>query len=301
MSAKEVIAEQFETNRSHLRAVAYRMLGSLNEADDAVQEAWLRLSRSESGDIQNLGGWLTTVVARVCLDMLRSRKARSEETLETQAAEPVAATGTGVDPEQEAILAESVGLALLVVLDTLAPAERLAFVLHDMFAMPFEEIAPIVGRSGDATRQLASRARRRVQGADRVRQRGLPLSELAGQREVVDAFLAAMHAGDFEGLIAVLDPEVVVRAESAEGVREIRGARNWAKGALAYQARFRDAQFARFMQPALVDGAVGIILAPGGKLSRALRFTIADRKIREVEIIVNPERLRALDLAVLSE
>jgi RNA polymerase sigma-70 factor, ECF subfamily len=301
MSAKEVIAEQFETNRSHLRAVAYRMLGSLNEADDAVQEAWLRLSRSESGDIQNLGGWLTTVVARVCLDMLRSRKARSEETLETQAAEPFAATGTGVDPEQEAILAESVGLALLVVLDTLAPAERLAFVLHDMFAMPFEEIAPIVERSGDATRQLASRARRRVQGADRVRQRGLPLSELAGQREVVDAFLAAMHAGDFEGLIAVLDPEVVVRAESAEGVREIRGARNWAKGALAYQARFRDAQFARFMQPALVDGAVGIILAPGGKLSRALRFTIADRKIREVEIIVNPERLRALDLAVLSE
>jgi RNA polymerase sigma-70 factor, ECF subfamily len=301
MSAKEVIAEQFETNRSHLRAVAYRMLGSLNEADDAVQEAWLRLSRSESGDIQNLGGWLTTVVARVCLDMLRSRKARLEETLETQAAEPVAATGTGVDPEQEAILAESVGLALLVVLDTLAPAERLAFVLHDMFAMPFEEIAPIVGRSGDATRQLASRARRRVQGADRVRERGLPLSELAGQREVVDAFLAAMHAGDFEGLIAVLDPEVVVRAESAEGVREIRGARNWAKGALAYQTRFRDAQFARFMQPALVDGAVGIILAPGGKLSRALRFTIADRKIREVEIIVNPERLRALDLAVLSE
>jgi len=277
------------------------MLGSLNEADDAVQEAWLRLSRSESGVIQNLGGWLTTVVARVCLDMLRSRKARLEETLETQAAEPVAATGTGVDPEQEAILAESVGLALLVVLDTLAPAERLAFVLHDMFAMPFEEIAPIVGRSGDATRQLASRARRRVQGAERVRERGLPLSELAGQREVVDAFLAAMHAGDFEGLIAVLDPEVVVRAESAEGVREIRGARNWAKGALAYQARFRDAQFARFMQPALVDGAVGIILAPGGKLSRALRFTIADRKIREVEIIVNPERLRALDLAVLSE
>ena len=301
MSAKEVIAEQFEANRSHLRAVAYRMLGSLNEADDAVQEAWLRLSRSESGDIQNLGGWLTTVVARVCLDMLRSRKARSEEGLETQATEPVATTGKGVDPEQEAILAESVGLALLVVLDTLAPAERLAFVLHDMFAMPFEEIAPIVGRSGDATRQLASRARRRVQGADRVREGGLPPSELAGQREVVDAFLAAMHAGDFEGLIAVLDPEVVVRAESAEGVREIRGARNWAKGALAYQARFRDAQFARFMQPALVDGAVGIILAPGGKLSRALRFTIADRKIREVEIIVNPERLRALELAVLSE
>jgi len=300
MNANEMFAVQFEANLSHLRAVAYRMLGSLSEADDAVQEAWLRLSRSESSDIQNLGGWLTTVVARVCLDLLRSRKARSEETLETQMAEPVAKTGIGADPEQEAILAESVGLALLVVLDTLAPAERLAFVLHDMFAVPFEEIAPIVGRSADATRQLASRARRRVQGAERVREGGLHSSELAGQREVVDAFLAAMHAGDFEGLIAVLDPDVVVRAESPEGVREIRGARNWAKGALAYQARFRDAQFARFMQPALVDGAVGIVLAPSGKLNRALRFTIADGKIREVEIIVNPERLRKLDLAVLN-
>lgn len=299
MSGKELLAEQFEANRGHLRAVAYRMLGSLNEADDAVQEGWLRLSRSDSGDIQNLGGWLTTVVARVCLDMLRSRKARSEETLETQGAGPVAKTESGADPEQEAILAESVGLALLVVLDTLAPAERLAFVLHDMFAVPFDEIAPIVGRSEDATRQLASRARRRVQGADRIRDGGFHSSELAGQREVVDAFLAAMHAGDFEGLIAVLDPEVVVRAESSEGVREIRGARNWAKGALAYQARFHDVRFARFMQPALVDGAVGIILAPAGKLNRALRFAIANGKIREVEIIANPERLRQLDVAVL--
>ena len=298
MNANQMIAAKFEANRSHLRAVAYRMLGSLSEADDAVQEAWLRLSRSESNDIQNLGGWLTTVVARVCLDLLRSRKARSEETLETRMAEPVAKTGPGSDPEQEAILAESVGLALLVVLDTLAPAERLAFVLHDMFAVPFEEIAPIVGRSEDATRQLASRARRRVQGSDRVRRSALHPSELAGQREVVEAFLAAMHAGDFEGLIAVLDPEVVVRADGPGGVREIHGARNWAKGALAYQARFRDAQPARFMQLALVDGAVGIILAPSGKLSRVLRFTIADRKIREVEIIVNPERLRKLDLAV---
>src|SRR5215468_2159708 len=303
MSGNEWMAEQFEANRGHLRGVAYRMLGSLSEADDAVQEAWLRLSRSDTSKVQNLAGWLTTVVARVSLDMLRSRKAKAEEPLEEEGAEPVPTETAierkaGSDPEQEAILAESVGLALLVVLDTLAPAERLAFVLHDMFAVPFEEIAPIVGRSEDATRQLASRARRRVQGSDRVRRSALHPSELAGQREVVEAFLAAMHAGDFEGLIAVLDPEVVVRADGPGGVREIHGARNWAKGALAYQARFRDAQPARFMQLALVDGAVGIILAPRGKLSRVLRFTIADRKIREVEIIVNPERLRKLDLAV---
>jgi len=245
-------------------------------------------------------------VARVCLDLLRSRKAKAEQSLEEEQSESVAESGTRVfgksvaasDPEQEAILAESVGLALLVVLDTLAPAERLAFVLHDIFAVPFEEIAPIVGRSEDATRQLANRARRRVQGAERVRGR-LPSSELAGQREVVDAFLAAMQARDFEGLIAVLDPDVLVRVESPEGVREVRGARNWAKGALAFQGRLRDPRFTRFMQPALVDGAVGIILAPGGRLSRVLRFTIADGKIREVEIIVNPERLRNVDLAVL--
>ncbi|HXT24523.1 MAG TPA: sigma-70 family RNA polymerase sigma factor [Candidatus Eisenbacteria bacterium] len=307
MNANEMMGEQFEANRSHLRAVAYRMLGSLSEADDAVQEAWLRLSRSESSDIQNLGGWLTTVVARVCLDMLRSRKAKAEQSLEEEQSESVAKRGTRVfgesvaasDPEQEAILAESVGLALLVVLDTLAPAERLAFVLHDIFAVPFEEIAPIVGRSEDATRQLANRARRRVQGVERVRDGRLASSELAGQREVVDAFLAAMHARDFEGLIAVLDPDVLVRVESPEGVREVRGARNWAKGALEFQARLRDPRFTRFMQPALVDGAVGIILAPGGRLSRVLRFTIADGKIREVEIIVNPERLRNVDLAVL--
>jgi len=307
MNANEMMGEQFEANRSHLRAVAYRMLGSLSEADDAVQEAWLRLSRSESSDIQNLGGWLTTVVARVCLDILRSRKAKAEQSLEEEQSESVAKRGTRVfgesvaasDPEQEAILAESVGLALLVVLDTLAPAERLAFVLHDIFAVPFEEIAPIVGRSEDATRQLANRARRRVQGVERVRAGRLASSELAGQREVVDAFLAAMHARDFEGLIAVLDPDVLVRVESPEGVREVRGARNWAKGALAFQARLHDPRFTRFMQPALVDGAVGIILAPGGRLSRVLRFTIADGKIREVEIIVNPERLRNVDLAVL--
>jgi RNA polymerase sigma-70 factor, ECF subfamily len=304
MSRNEMMVEQFEANRSHLRAVAYRMLGSLSEADDAVQEAWLRLSRSDTSGVQNLAGWLTTVVARVCLDMLRSRKAKAEQTLE-EIAEPVVTTSgaktvsqgsVDSDPEQEAILAESVGLALLVVLDTLAPAERLAFVLHDMFAVPFDEIAAIVGRSEDATRQLASRARRRVQGADKVRDRGV-----SAQRKVVDAFLAAIRAGDFDGLIAVLDPDVVVRAESPEGVREIRGAQNWAKSALAYQRSHPVAQFARSVQPALVDGSAGIILAPHGRLSRVLRFTIADGKIREVEIIVNPERLRGLEIRTLGE
>lgn len=304
MSRNEMMVEQFEASRSRLRGVAYRMLGSLSEADDAVQEAWLRLSRSDTSGVQNLAGWLTTVVARVCLDMLRSRKAKAEETLE-EMAEPVVTNpgantvsqgSVGSDPEQEAILAESVGLALLVVLDTLAPAERLVFVLHDMFAVPFEEIAAIVGRSEDATRQLASRARRRVQGADKVRDLGV-----SAQREVVDAFLAAMRAGDFEGLIAVLDPDVVVRAESPEGVREIRGAQNWAKSALAYQRSHPVAQFARSVQPALVDGSVGIILAPRGRLSRVLRFTVADGKIREVEIIVSPERLRALEIRTLGE
>lgn len=304
MSRNEMMVEQFEANRSHLRAVAYRMLGSLSEADDAVQEAWLRLSRSDTSGVQNLAGWLTTVVARLCLDMLRSRKAKAEQTLE-EIAEPVVTTSgaktvsqgsVDSDPEQEAILAESVGLALLVVLDTLAPAERLAFVLHDMFAVPFDEIAAIVGRSEDATRQLASRARRRVQGADKFRDKGV-----SAQRKVVDAFLAAIRAGDFDGLIAVLDPDVVVRAESPEGVREIRGAQNWAKSALAYQRSHPVAQFARSVQPALVDGSAGIILAPHGRLSRVLRFTIADGKIREVEIIVNPERLRGLEIRTLGE
>jgi RNA polymerase sigma factor (sigma-70 family) len=304
MNGNEMIAEQFEVNRSHLRGVAYRMLGSLSEADDAVQEAWLRLSRSDTSGVRNLAGWLTTVVARVCLDMLRSRKAKAEQSLGEDLAEPVVANAgakavvqgsVGRDPEQEAILAESVGLALLVVLDTLAPAERLAFVLHDMFAVPFGEIAAIVGRSEDATRQLASRARRRVQGAGKVRS-----SEVSAQRKVVDAFVAALRAGDFEGLIALLDPDVMVRAESPEGVREIRGARNWAKGALAYQARFPVAQFERVTQLALVDGSVGIILAPGGRLERVLRFTVADGKIREVDIIVNPERLRGLEIATLN-
>jgi RNA polymerase sigma factor (sigma-70 family) len=310
MNGNEIIAEQFEANRSHLRGVAYRMLGSLSEADDAVQEAWLRLSRSDTSGVQNLAGWLTTVVARVSLDMLRSRKAKAEQSLEEETAERLAAdTGANAgartvapgsgrsDPEQEAILAESVGLALLVVLDTLAPAERLAFVLHDMFAVPFDEIAAIVGRSEDATRQLASRARRRVQGSDKVRGSGI-----SADRKVVDAFVAALRAGDFEGLIAVLDPDVLVRAETPEGsVREVRGAQNWAKGAIAYQTRFPVGQFGRAMQLALVDGAVGIILAPRGHLERVLRFTVVDGKICECDIIVNRERLHRLEIATLSE
>ena len=299
MSGQEWMAEQFEANRGHLRGVAYRMLGSLSEADDAVQEAWLRLSRSDTSRVENLAGWLTTVVARVSLDMLRSRKAKAEQSLEEESPEPVLTQSTTrgkdrSDPEQEAILAESVGLALLVVLDTLAPAERLAFVLHDMFAVPFDEIASIVGRSEDAARQLASRARRRVQGADRV-----PSAGVSSQREVVEAFVAALRAGDMEGLIAVLDPDVLVRAESPEGVREIHGARNWAQGALAYQARFPIANWERVMQLALVDGAVSILLAPGGRLERVLRFTVARGKIREVDIIMNPERLRRLEIATL--
>lgn len=285
------IAEKFEENRSRLRGVAYRMLGSLNEADDAVQEAWLRLSRTDQGAIDNLGAWLTTVVAHVCLDMLRSRSSRREEPLDSDSSEPAAIRRKPANPEQEAQLAESVGIALLVVLEKLEPAERLAFVLHDMFAVPFDEIASIVGRSEAATRQLASRARRRVQGP------AISASELTTQRRVVDAFIAALRAGDFEGLLAVLDPDVVARAESAEGVREIRGARAWAQGAIAYSRLVRFSQ----AQPALVDGSVGIVLAPRGRLSRVLRFKFKGEKIVEAEIIVNPDHLNQLDLAVLND
>ncbi|MGH9359679.1 MAG: sigma-70 family RNA polymerase sigma factor [Terriglobia bacterium] len=294
MGEGDWLAERFEEKRSHLRAVAYRMLGSLSEADDAVQEAWLRLSRSGSSDIENLGGWLTTVVARVCLDMLRSRKSRGEVPLEPNTADPVLSREDRIDPEREAQLADSVGLALLVVLDRLAPAERLAFVLHDMFAVPFDEIAPIVGRSPAAARQLASRARRRVQGAATV-----PGADLSQQREAVNAFLAAVRGGDFEGLLAVLDPDVVVRIDEA-GARpgaptEIRGARNWAKGAIAFS------RLVRFVEPALVNGTVGLIWAPRGRLFRALSFTISRGKITQVDVIADPAHLRKLDLAVLND
>jgi RNA polymerase sigma-70 factor (ECF subfamily) len=290
MDVSDWLAQRFEENHGHLRAVAYRMLGSLSEADDAVQEAWLRLNRSEAGRIQNLGGWLRTVVARVCLDMLRSRRSRREESWGERMPEPIATRKVASDPEQEALLAESVGVALLVVLDRLTPAERLAFVLHDIFAVPFEEIAGILGRTPMAARQLASRARRRVQGAG-----SLPDTNLAQQREVVDAFLVALRGADFEGLLAVLDPDVVVRIDQA-GVRsEIRGARNWASEAIAY------AKLARFAQPALVDRAVGAVFAPGGRLFSVLSFTIFRGKIAQVDIVVNPARFSHLDLAVLQE
>jgi RNA polymerase sigma factor (sigma-70 family) len=289
MNEREYLADRFEEHRTHLRAVAYRMLGSSNEVDDAVQEAWLRLSRTDAAAIDNLGGWLTTVVARVCLDMLRSRQSRREEPLTADAPEPVATGTRGSSPEQEALLADSVGLALLVVLDRLAPAERLAFVLHDMFAMPFEEIAPIVGRSVEATRQLASRARRRVRGGAAA-----PGPDLVRQREVVEAFIAALRAADFEGLLAVLDPDLVVRADMVAGApTEIRGAAAWAKGAVAY------GHLAQLTRPALVNGAVGVVVAPQGRLVRALRFTIANGRITEIEVIGNPTLLAELDVSIV--
>ena len=288
-------AERFEENRGHLRAVAYRMLGSASEADDAVQEAWLRLSGADASAIENLGGWLTTVVSRVCLDMLRSRTSRKEQTLDAQAGGPVALSEARMDPEQETILADSVGAALLIVLDRLDPAERLAFVLHDMFAVSFHEIATIVGRSPEAARQLASRARRRIQGAPAV-----PSARVMEQRRVVDAFLDALHRGDFEGLLSLLDPEVVVRIDEAAArpgaPREIHGARDWAKGAIAFSR-----QLAGATQPVLVDGEVGLIWTQGGGLYRVLRFSFVEGKITTVDIIADPTRLSHLELAVLDQ
>ena len=289
MGEHDWLAEQFEAERPHLRAVAYRMLGDLTEADDAVQESWLRLSRSDTSGILNLGGWLTTVVARVCLDMLRSRESRREEPLGASVPEAIMSREGGIDPEQEALLADSVGLALLVVLDTLAPDERLAFVLHDLFAVPFDEIAPIVGRSPTAARQLASRARRRVQGAARVQD-----ADLTRSRAVVDAFLAASREGRFDALLAVLDPDVVLRADPAAvragASREVRGA-----AAVAQQFSGR----ARFAQPALVNGAVGAVWAPGGRPRVVFGFTITRGKIVAIDLVADPERLRQLDVAVL--
>jgi RNA polymerase sigma-70 factor (ECF subfamily) len=291
MDDRNWLAAGFEAHRAHLRAVAYRMLGSLSEADDAVQESWLHLSRSDTSGVKNLGGWLTTVVARVCLDMLRARRSRGEA-LGAPVPEPSASRADGIDPEYEALLADSVGLALLVVLETLTPAERVAFVLHDTFAVPFDEIAPLVGRSEAATRQLASRARRRVQGADTV-----PDADLTHQRAVVDAFLTAARGGDLAALLAVLDPDIVLRADRAAvppgAATEIRGAT-----AVAKRAAMGGAQAA---QSALVNGAVGAVVAPRGRLLMVLRFTIARGKIVEIDAIADPERLRQLDLAVLND
>jgi RNA polymerase sigma factor (sigma-70 family) len=293
MDAHDWLAERFEEHRGHLRAVAYRMLGSRSEADDAVQEAWLRLSRTGAADIDNLGGWLTTVVSRVSLNMLRSRKARREESLDAvQVPEPIISRADGVDPEQEALLADSVGLALLVVLETLSPAERLAFVLHDMFAVPFEEIAPMVGRSPTAARQLASRARRRIQGEATV-----PDPDLGRQRAVVDAFFAAAREGDFEGLVAVLHPDVVVRSDGGaarpEATVSVRGARAVAERAMTY------ARLAPYVRPALVNGAAGVVVAPGGRPFSVMGFTVQDGRIVAIDALADPERLRELDLTIL--
>jgi RNA polymerase sigma factor (sigma-70 family) len=287
---RDQLADRFEANRSHLRAVAYRMLGSVSEADDAVQESWLRLSRSKTDELENLRAWLTTVVARVSLDMLRSRKSRREEPLGAHLPEPIVSREDGVDPEHEALLADSVGLALLVVLEALTPAERLAFVLHDMFAVPFDEIAPIVGRSPTAARQLASRARRRVRAAP------APDVDLARQREVVDAFLAAARDGAFDALVALLDPDVVMRVDRDSGApREFRGAPSVAEQVLTFA---RGAQFAR---PALVNGAAGFVVAPRGRPVAVAGFTVAGGRIVAMDVLADPARLRELDLTVLDE
>lgn len=285
MDGPDLLAERFEAHRDRLRAVAYRMLGSLTEADDAVQEAWLRLARSDVAEVANLRAWLTTVVSRICLDMLRSRTARREESLDTHVPDPIVATGEP-DPAEDAELADSVGLALLVVLETLKPAERLAFVLHDMFGVPFDEIAPIVGRTPATATQLASRARRRVRGA------ALPDAGLPAQREVVEAFLAASRAGDFAALVAVLDPDVVLRVDSgaAGPSRLVRGAEEVARQAML---------FARSGPPArrvLINGAAGLVAMPGGEPFAVFGPTVRAGRIVEINILADPERIAQLGL-----
>lgn len=291
MDERDWLAGRFEEHRTHLRSVAYRMLGSPSEADDAVQEAWLRLGRSDTSGVENLGGWLTTVVARVCLDMLRSRKSRGEVSLGAYVPEPIVSREDRTHPEHEALLADSVGLALLVVLEALAPAERVAFVLHDMFDLPFDEIAPIVGRSPTAARQLASRARRRVKGAATV-----PAADRTRQRAVVDAFLAASRGGDFAALLALLDPDVVLRADRA-AVQA--GAPEEVRGAAAVADTFSGR--ARVAQPALVNGAVGLVWAPGGRPRVVFGLTITRGKIVAIDLVADPERLRQLDVAILDD
>jgi RNA polymerase sigma factor (sigma-70 family) len=292
MGENDWLAESFEEQRSHLRAVAYRMLGSLTEADDAVQEAWVRVSRADSGVVENLGGWLTTIVARVCLNMLRSRNVRREESLEVHLPDPVISPVGELGPEGEALLADSVGLALMVVLDALAPAERLAFVLHDMFGLPFEDIAPMVGRSPTAARQLASRARRRVKGAE------IPDSNLARQRTVVDAFFLAARSGDFDALVAVLHPDVVLRSDFGPNrpaaSMVVRGA-----AAVARQARL-GANPAALLHPALINGAAGVVITLDGQPHVVMAFTVVKDQIVELDIVADPGRVRRLAAAVLS-
>jgi RNA polymerase sigma factor (sigma-70 family) len=283
------LAERFEEHRPRLRAVAYRMLGSLAEAEDAVQESWMRVARAGADDVTNLGGWLTTIVARQCLNMLRARTVRREEPLDVRVPDPVVSTGDAIDPAHQALLADSVGLALLVVLDSLDPAERLALVLHDMFAVPFDEIAPLLGRTPTAARQLASRARRKVQGGTPA-----PDPDLTRQRKVVDAWLDASRRGDFEALVALLDPNAVLRVdggvEAAGTSKSVRGAAEIARQALLFAAA------AQFGTPALVNGTVGIVFAPAGRASAVLAFAISNGRIYEIDILADPQRLGELDL-----
>jgi RNA polymerase sigma factor (sigma-70 family) len=286
------LAEQFAEHRGRLRAVSYRMLGSLSEADDAVQEAWLRFSRTDTGAVENLAGWLTTVVSRVCLNMLRSRATRREEELGVHVPDPIVERADRSDPAHELLLADSVGLALLVVLETLAPAERLAFVLHDLFDVPFEEIAPIVGRTPAATRQLASRARRRVQDGAPP-----PDPDLTRQREVVDAFFAAARRGDFDALVAVLDPDVVLRSDGGaarpEATIQLRGAAAIASRALTF------AHLSPFVRPVLVNGAAGVVVAPHGRPFSIMAFTVRGGKVVAIDTLVDSTRLDQLDLPSL--
>jgi RNA polymerase sigma-70 factor (ECF subfamily) len=295
MDEQRLLAERFEAERTRLRSVAYRMLGSVSEADDAVQEAWLRVSRADTGSVENMGGWLTTIVARVCLNMLRARTSRREDSLHTHIPEPIVDREDGLNPEHEALLGDSIGLALLVVLEMLAPAERVAFVLHDVFAVPFDEIGPIVGRSPTATRQLASRARRRVQGTA-----ASPDRDLREQRPAVDAFVAAVRNGDFEGLIAVLDPDVVLRADGGArwpgATRELRGAETVARSALMVTRLITGYD----VRNALVNGAAGLVTRDEtGQLFSVMGFSVRDGRIVEVDVLADPERLANVDVTML--
>ena len=294
MDEREWLTERFEEHRTRLRAVAYRMLGSMSEADDAVQEAWLRVSRADTKSVENLAGWLTTVVARVSLNVLRTRESRRETPLDVHVPDPIVGHADGGDPEHEALLADSVGLALLVVLESLTPAERLAFVLHDMFAVPFEEIAPLIERTPAAARQLASRGRRRVRG-----QAPAPDADLTRQRDVVDAFFAASRDGDFDALVAVLDPDVVLRSDGGLArprlTLELHGARSVAEQALA------SARLSPFVRPALINGVAGVVVSARGRPLFVMAFTVTGGKIVAIDVLADPERLQQLDLAALDD
>jgi RNA polymerase sigma-70 factor (ECF subfamily) len=289
MSGLDWLAERFEEHRTHLRAVAYRMLGSRSEAEDAVQEVWLRIARADAAGVENLGGWLTTVVSRVCLDMLRSRTSRREEPLEHRGGEPTGPAQGELDPEEEALLADSMGPALLVVLDSLSPAERVAFVLHDVFAVPFDEIAPVVGRSPEATRQLASRARRRVRGSA-----GTPEADRATQRRVVEAFLAAARDGDFDALLSLLDPDVVTRVDEAAAAMGAPGA---VRGARAVAETFSGR--ARAARVALLDGAPGLVWSQRGRPRVVFAFAIEGGRVVGIDLVADPERLDHLQIELL--